>query len=248
MIARIILLWGLALPLTLAADPFTFEGTASDRNGDFLYTERHQVTGSCESGQWRPEQQQVAYVRDGDAGPFATKTLAYTGSLLRPEVDFRQPEFSERLVVRQAGDELSAEWTMADETAGNWRIPVTGRLVVDAGFDHLIRASWSRLTAGDSVRFSILAPTRGESYDFIAEPAPEPLEGADYSFRIRPQGMIMRVLVDPIRLGYSDEGFLTHYAGLGNIRRNQDENHTVTIRYRVVDAPDCALLAPDQQG
>lgn len=58
--------------------------------------------------------------------------------------------------------------------------------------------------------------------------------------------MFLRVLVDPIRLGYRDDGFLTHYAGLGNIRRNQDENHVVSIRYQVIEAPGCSLLPSSQ--
>lgn len=247
-IRHLLLLPLLSLPLAAAAETLVFEGTATRFGGEeVLYQERHQVTGSCQGGRWQPDEQQVEYRREGRP-PFATKILSYQGSLLRPEVDFRQPGFDEELVIQADDSELSVEWGMGNGEAERWRIPVTGNLVVDAGFDHFVRANWDALTDGDSVGFSILAPTRGETYDFVAEPAPESLEGADHSFQIRPEGLVMRMLVDPIRLGYNNAGFLTHYAGLGNIRRNSDENHVVAIRYQVIDAPDCPLLPASQQG
>ncbi len=236
----------IALPAA-ASETLVFSGTASDTDGGHLYQEEHSVTGSCVDGHWRPEKHSVDYLRHDGRGPFATKALTYKASPLRPEVNFHQPDFSERLVIHHDGDEtLKVEWTMSDQPAKRWRVPLKDQLVVDAGFDHFIRANWRALTDGDAVGFSVLAPTRGESYDFVAEPAPDKLAGADYSFRIRPAGMLMRVLVDPIRLGYRDDGFLSHYAGLGNIRRNQDENHVVSIRYRVIEAPACSLLPPSQ--
>jgi len=230
-----------------ASETFVFSGIASNTDGVQLYQEEHRVTGSCVEGHWRPEQQNVDYLRQDSPSPFAAKALTYKDSPLRPEVDFKQPDFSEHLLVRHDGDEtLKVEWTMSDQPSKRWRVPFEDQLVVDAGFDHFVRANWQALTDGNAVGFSVLAPTRGESYDFVAEPAPDKLAGADHSFRIRPAGMFLRVLVDPIRLGYRDDGVLTHYAGLGNIRRNQDENHVVSIRYQVIEAPGCSLLTSSQ--
>ncbi|MCK7543024.1 hypothetical protein MLC59_02425 [Marinobacter bryozoorum] len=243
---RLSLLCALLISIPAGASTFTFEGTATSLDDNALYRERHEVTGRCISDQWQPEVQQVEYVRTENTDPFASKTLTYRESLLRPEVDFRQPEFNERLVVSQADDKLTTDWSMEDEEGQRASIPVTRKTVVDTGFDHFIRANWRALTKGEAVPFSMVAPTRGKSYDFVAEPASEPLDGADYSFRIRPEGMVLRMLVDPIRLGYNRDGFLTRYAGLGNIRRNKDENHIVTISYRVIEAPDCSLLPADQ--
>ena len=118
--------------------------------------------------------------------------------------------------------------------------------MVDAGFDHFIRKHWTALTSGEAVEFRFLAPTRGEAYGFIVEPSPEPIPGADHSLRIRPAGLIMRMAVDPIRLGYRNDGFLTHYVGLGNIRRNPDENYQVAIRYSLDAPPPCPLLGTPQ--
>ncbi|SFR45593.1 hypothetical protein SAMN05216203_0467 [Marinobacter daqiaonensis] len=226
-----------------AAD-FAFEGTARDQQGEVIYQERHRVSGSCKEGSWRPGSQKVDYIRpDGDS-PFAKKSLTYPDTLIRPEVDFRQPDFNETLEVTFGDQQEVArvEWSLGNGEAERWKLEVTPRLVVDAGFDHFIRANWDTLREGGSVEFRFLAPTRGEAYDFVAEPDPDPLDGARHAFRIKPSGFLMGMLVDPIRLGYDEQGFLTHYSGLGNIRRNQEENYVVDLRYRVTEPADCPLL------
>lgn len=243
-----IVMLGISLPAA-PAKTFEFEGIAEGRDGQRLYREQHRVSGSCEAGHWRPADQRVDYLRPSESGPFASKRLKYPESLLRPEVNFEQPDFDERLeITRPDRDKLAIRWTFNDQEAGRWNLEPDPRLVIDAGFDHFIRKHWQALTEGEAVPFVVLAPTRGESFDFVAEPAPDPLEGADHSFRIRPRSMVMRLLVDPIRLGYRDDGFLTHYSGLGNIRRNEDENHVVSIRYRSNGMPSCSLLPGDGQN
>lgn len=243
-----IVILGISLPAAVA-ETFHFEGIAESRDGQRLYREQHRVSGSCETGHWRPAAHRVDYLRQSEPRPFASKRLEYAESLLRPYVNFEQPDFNERLeITRPAPDRLAIRWIFDDEEAGRWTLEPDPELVIDAGFDHFIRKHWEALTGGESVPFAVLAPTRGESFDFVAEPAPDPLEGADHSFRIRPRSMVMRLLVDPIRLGYRDDGFLTHYAGLGNIRRNEEENHVVSIRYRSNGMPPCSLLPGDGQG
>lgn len=231
------------MPAWAAAGTLAFEGTARGQNGDVLYQESHEVEGRCEDGHWQPETQQVHYRRPDESGHFASKKLSYPGSLLRPEVDFRQPEFDETLTIERSGEgSLKVRWSSPQGDDNTWTVASTDDLVADAGFDHFVRANWHALTDGESVGLRVLAPTRGKAYDFVAEPAPEPFEDADHSFRIRPAGLVMRLAVDPIRLGYRDDGLLTHYSGLGNIRRNQEENYVVSLRYEDSETPDCSLL------
>lgn len=228
----------------MAKEPgMVFEGVATAPDGEqTLYREQHRINGSCVDGHWRPDQHQVDYLRPGLSEAFASKELAYPAGTPQPEVDFRQPKFGERLQISVTGDTLDIQWSADGQQGGDWTLDITEDLVVDAGFDHFIRKHWASLTSGDAVEFRFLAPTRGESYGFVVEPAPEPISGADHSFRIRPTGLVMRLAVDPIRLGYRDDGFLTHYVGLGNIRRNQDENYQVAIDYSLKTAPPCPLI------
>lgn len=225
------------------APGLAFRGTATAPGSDrIIYHEFHEVSGACTNGWWQPDEQQVRYVRPNNDKAFATKALTYPNSPQTPDVDFRQPSFGERLVISRKGDTVAIDWSIEGEEGGTWTLSPDPDLVVDAGFDHFIRDHWGPLTAGEPVSFRFLAPTRGKAYDFVAEPSPEAIEGADHTFRIRPEGLIMRMAVAPIRLGYGDDGLLTHYQGLGNIRRNQDENYRVSIRYQATARPGCALL------
>ena len=221
-----------------------FEGRAtSPSDGELLYRERHRILGQCVDGQWRPEAHRVDYMEPGSSEPFAEKQLGFPGRLFQPRVDFRQPSYDERVQVTATEDTLDVRWHNGAGDTRQWSLDIQDSLVVDAGFDHFIRHHWPDLTGGEAVEFRFLAPTRGEAYGFIAEPAPEPLPGADHSFQIRPTGLLMQMLVDPIRLGYRNDGFLTHYVGLGNIRRNQDENYDVAIAYQLQSPPPCPLLS-----
>ncbi len=65
--------------------------------------------------------------------------------------------------------------------------------------------------AGESLPFQFLAPTRGDYYGFVLEPAPEARLDADVVIQIRPTSLVLRFLVSPIVLGYNQNGALTHY-------------------------------------
>ena len=234
----------IALPALANENPgLVFNGEATAPDSDRVtYHEHHQVAGACDNGWWQPHRQDVRYQRPDNDRPFATKTLTYEHRLQMPAVDFRQPSFDEQIRITLEGDTVAIDWSMKGEDGGQWTVNAEPGLVIDAGFDHFIRAHWSELTAGEAVGFQFLAPTRGQAYDFVAEPAANAIGDADHSFRIRPAGLIMRLAVDPIRLGYRDDGLLTHYQGLGNIRRNRDENYPVHIRYQADTMPECSLL------
>lgn len=235
----------LAVAEAVAGDVQIFRGDAFDGNNQLIYRELHEVTGECRGGVWRPLSQTVRYTTPDGNETFASKEARYPGPLTLPEVDFRQPRFDEVLQLDpSSGDGLEIRWQNGDNGSRNWQIQTPRDLVADLGFDHFIRERWSELADGDAVRFRFLAPTRGEHYGFLAEPADNPRVRADNVFRIRPSGLMLRLLVDPIYLGYDNEGRLIHYAGLGNIRENADQNYIVTIRYQYQQEPACGLL-PD---
>ncbi|MDX1634358.1 MAG: hypothetical protein R3280_06975 [Marinobacter sp.] len=228
---------------TVAADEWQFSGTATSLEGEVLYDSRHQVVGECRQGLWHPTDHEVTYTESGDESPFATKSLTYLHSALRPSFEFRQPRFDEVMEVENVNDErLLIDWQTNEGGTENYRVPIEGLVVVDAGFDNLVRENWQTLLAGESVDFQFLAPTRGENYDFVLEPAEDDRITAPHVFRIRPTGFVLGFLVDPILLGYDDEGALTDYLGLTNVRKDRDNNYTAHVRYRHENTPDCALV------
>lgn len=237
-------LTGMAVSLPSQAVEMRFTGTAKADDGAVIYTERHRVTGRCEGGQFRPLDHDVAYLRSDSDHPFATKDLSYDSSVIRPTVDFAQPNFNERLEIRYPQpQQLTIRWNTpgpGDDTE-NFSVPFTDRTVVDAGFDNFVRQNWEAVLSGQSIEFRFLGPTRGEHYAFVLEPVENREIEAEHVLQIRPTGMVLRFLVDPIVLGYNENGALTDYLGLTNIRKNPDENYSAHIRYSVETYPDCEL-------
>ncbi|MCK7548476.1 hypothetical protein ACFQGA_11555 [Marinobacter koreensis] len=230
----------ITLPLPGLAETFEFTGNATSESGRSLYAEHHQMAGDCREGVFHPKTDQVRYLQDGDE--FARKTLAYDRSPRLPSVDFRQPRFKESLVINYPrADRTRIQWHAPSGEERTWTIDTPEDLVVDAGFDNLVRENWARLKAGNQVTFRFLAPTRGDHYGFVLEPDDHPDINADLEVTIRPTGMLLGFLVDPIGLGYDRKGALTDYVGLTNIRKNSDENFRAHIRYSVTRWPECEL-------
>lgn len=233
-------------------DVFRFTGEARE-DGRELYRELHEVTGECLTGQWQPRFHQVTYVRPDSDEPFASKELDYTPGLLTPAVTFHQPDFAEKLLVRPGNggenstagstpDEVTIDWQPARGATQQFRVALEDSVVIDAGFDHLVRQNWAAITRDQPVRFRFLGPTRGEHYGFALKPAQPDIPRAEHVVSIEPTGLVTRLLVSPILLGYDGSGFLTDYVGLTNVRKNADTNYTAHIRYTHNGLPDCPLV------
>lgn len=225
-------------------DLWEFTGKAFDINNDdvLLYEEHHQVEGQCINNIWQPMSHQVDYFKQGEDSAFASKTLSYTESPLRPSLDFRQPEFDERMVIANQEDrQLQITWDTNKGDTKTFTTPVDQNVVGDAGFDNFVRRSWPKIQDDQAVDFRFLAPTRGEHYAFVLEQTSDSRVSGDVVLEIRPSGFVTRFLVDPIILGYSTEGALTDYVGLTNIRENEDRNYTAHIQYQTETAVSCNL-------
>ena len=227
----------------LGAATFEFTGTAKSVDSQsLLYAERHQVTGTCSEAGFEPIEHTVTYHEGPDDRQFAVKTLEYDQHPSRPSVVFRQPDFDESLEIRYTDSkQLSIDWQPPSESRKSFQVAYTTRLVIDAGFDQFVRDHWQTVTAGESLPFRFLAPTRGDHYGFVLEPAPNTNIDADVVVQIRPTSLVLRFLVDPIILGYNRKGALTHYQGLTNIRADRETNHTAHLHYRIIKYPGCDL-------
>ncbi|MFT6980152.1 MAG: hypothetical protein ACJARK_001659 [Marinobacter psychrophilus] len=253
-----------ALAATLAWAPaiadagaeFHFTGSArpldSANAGSELYREQHVIQGVCSGNQFKPQSHRVEYFDASSDAPFAFKQLRYDRdnqpSLLRPGVEFVQPRFNERLTVGYDSGSVAIEWQSPAQEFEQFRLDSNNSLVVDSGFDNLVRKNWQTVVEGGSVNFEFLAPTRGSYYGFVLEPADSKSDNdrirADHLIQIRPTSLFLRLIVEPILLGYNQQGALTHYSGLANIRLNQQENIQADIVYSVTEYPPCPLLAP----
>lgn len=227
------------------AGALAFTGQAFNETGSLIYTEHHRLSGTCTDGRWRPEHQEVRYYWPDAEAPFATKTLHYQADLIRPQVDFVLSEFDTSLMIRQAtsGPTLDIRWAVGGQGVERFTVPSSPDLVIDAGFDQLIRLKWASLNQGESVNFRFLAPTRGSDLGFRLDPVDGGQQDYPLVVTARPSNLIARFLVDPITLGYDHSGLLRSYSGLTNIPRNRDGDHfTAKILYTPEILPPCPLI------
>ena len=234
----------IALATPVSADVFKFTGSAESLDGKALYEEQHTIEGSCDTGVFQPIEHRVIYIRQADGGneTFAEKKLDYSQSNIRPTVNYQQPDFQESLEISYVDSgSVNVVWQQPNGDKKRSSVDISDNLVVDAGFDNLVRRNWNKVVSGESVSFRFLAPTRGTDYAFILEPAQSQTVEADHVVQIRPDSILLKFLVDPIILGYNNKGALTAYSGLANVRENADQNYTATIRYAVSTYPECEL-------
>ncbi|BES71262.1 hypothetical protein RE428_22800 [Marinobacter nanhaiticus D15-8W] len=237
----------LILPLPLMAETYRFSATAETFEGKPLYQEQHSIGGECVDGRFRARSHAVDYVAlDSELGTegeaFASKSLDYEYGRQRPSVDFRQPLFDERMQITNVDDtEARIVWNTPGGDTQNDTVPLSPDVVIDSGFVHFIRDHWSTLTDGRQVDFRFLAPTRGEAYRFVAEPTDNQEIDAYLVVSMLPSQMFLRWVVDPILVGFDERGRITDYRGLGNIRKDEDRNYTVHLRYDTSEPP-CPLL------
>ncbi|MBU2875115.1 hypothetical protein [Marinobacter salexigens] len=244
-----VLLVAASMAAPVGAAVFEFTGSAARNDGRVLYEEEHRTEGQCEQGVFQPVKHHVTYhpfSSDKDSSgkdqPFAEKWLDYSSSVVRPAVNFRQPDFNELLeITYPAEDIVNLVWQQPGGDTSRSTLEISNDLVVDAGFDNFVRRNWQKVINGESVKFRFLAPTRGTDYAFVLEPAQSQTVKADHLVQIRPDSFMLNFLVDPIILGYSKKGVLTVYSGLTNVRENADQNFTATIRYNVTTYPECEL-------
>ncbi|MGO1749840.1 MAG: hypothetical protein ACTHZR_06120 [Marinobacter sp.] len=234
----------IALAAPVSAEVFQFTGSAQTLDGKALYEEQHRIQGACDNDIFRPLKHRVTYVHQAEEGDetFAEKELDYRQSDIRPTVNYQQPNFQESLKISYAGSKaVNVVWQPPSGDIKRSNVDVSDNLVVDAGFDNMVRQNWDRVVSGEPVNFRFLAPTRGTDYAFILESAPNHAVNADYVVQIRPDNFVLKFLVDPIILGYNNKGALTAYSGLTNVRENADQNYTATIRYVISTYPECEL-------
>ena len=106
-------------------------------------------------------------------------------------------------------------------------------MVIDAGFDYFIRENWQDLLASKQLKFYFLAPVRQSLVKLRMQQKPCSY-GSDthVCFSINPANWIVRLLLDPIELGYDRHTQqLSRYRGLANISDADGNGFRVDIHY-----------------
>lgn len=125
-------------------------GEARDKTRDeLLYHELHYFS---EQGKGH----QVIYRAPG-GGILAEKSLDYAVSKVQPELEQQNFACGEAIGVSHAEDSLEVSYrSHHQEPVNTEMLERQNELVIDAGFDHLLRQNWGQIAAGDSLVFDYL--------------------------------------------------------------------------------------------
>lgn len=206
----------------------------SPETGALLYCEWH---GS-------PDAAGNALVRyvSGSGEVFAEKQIAYKTGLTTPEIeqlDKRSGEWHRIERVSEANGEPSG-WRLSYRQTSNsalqqTRVPDREVDVIDAGFDHRVRAEWSRLMAGErvAVQFASTVYQRSLPLRMVKRSARDcDLNEEHHScFWVEPNNFLVRLFVDQLRLSYDPERRLRRFEGVVNIQNAEGKKQSAVIDY-----------------
>lgn len=220
-------------------------GEARDLDSDeFLYREIYCANGN-------PDELEVIY-RNEAGVLLARKLLDYRSGPTTPS--FVQQNFYSSEVIEvglQADkvtmtvlDAVNSEPKKVSATQTDGKLPI----VIDAGFDEFVRSNWDSLVGGAKKSFLFPFAERDKLVELRIKPAACTYPSAtDQCFKLELSNWFVRMLVDPIELGYDPEQRrLTRYRGLSNIGDGKGNGSVVDIRYNYQDAPALACGAGDQ--
>ncbi|GAB1256807.1 hypothetical protein [Aurantivibrio plasticivorans] len=202
-------------------------GNARDRKtGQHLYTEYHYSRGAAGS-------HSVVY-RDDQSKIIAFKKLRYGELATRPAVFQYNYLVGEVVSVKRLNDnQLSITYReTVNEGERTQALSVDDSIVVDAGFDGLVRNNWS-MSVEDDIDFQFLVPSRLSSYSFRLASVSCAENREARCFEAAPSSWLLRRFVAPIRVDYDAESQrLMKFSGLGNIANASGDYMSVDIDYK----------------
>lgn len=219
-------------------------GEAFDLESDeLLYSETHCLSEDALA-------REVIY-RDVDGKLIAHKSLSYETGLMTPSFVQRNFYSQESIEVELKQDELTM--TIRDVNSGEPAKVISTQpspslpVVIDAGFDEFVTANWDSLVAGDNKSFQFPFAARESLVKLRIKPVSCTYEsGTDQCFSLEMNNWFLRMLVNPIELGYDAKlKRLARYRGLSNIGDGKGNGLVVDIRYHYQDVPATACAVDD---
>jgi len=197
---------------------FSVIGTATDKNGQLLYTE-HLTQIPDETG----GKLSVIY-RGKDKKIVAHKEASYNCNPTTPSFTLEDKVNDKTEGVRWNDDKLVS---FQDETVTEMNHP-SAPAAVDSGFDNVIKLNWDKLMNNKSVRYDYLFARKNKFLKLkfsksrppkaIQDKAKAEAEEDIVFFKVGANNLIFRMLSDPIYVGYRiDSKTLAYYYGPTNL-------------------------------
>jgi hypothetical protein len=211
-------------------------GEAFDQNtNELLYSETHCV---------RPDAltREVIY-RNAKAELIAYKVLNYESGPMTPSFEQHDLYSNGSVAVEWQRDEILMTARDGDGkdkdkvSVVSMRPDADSPMVIDAGFDAFVTGNWGSLVAGQGKRFQFPVVARETVVELSIESAPCSYDTeTDHCFRLEPDNWFIRMLADPIELGYDTRlQRLARFRGVSNISDGSGSGLLVDIHYRYDD-------------
>lgn len=186
---------------------------------------------------------------DHEQQAIAKKSIDYRPGKLTPAFSQRNWLYPETIDVLWQESGLRIQYSVEDSKPKDKQIKVKTPLVIDAGFDHFIRDSWTVLMGQQAVDFYFPAVSRQSLIELRAKQQSCPVADEDkvywpgaaspgtedtkqVCFSISPANWLISALLDDIELAYDSESRqLRSFRGLANIADASGKGMKVEIRY-----------------
>ncbi len=184
--------------------------------------------------------------RDTEGQLIAHKILSYRTGPITPS--FIQQNFYSResVAIELKDNELTLTTTRQDRQESQKVVSIQPSaelpVVIDAGFDAFVTRHWDRLIAGESKNFQFPFAAHESMFELRLRSANCNYDTTtDQCFILEMNNWLIRMLVDPIELGYDVKlRRLSRYRGLSNIGDASGEGLVVDIRYDYKKLPNTA--------
>ncbi len=205
-------------------------GLARDIESDnVLYCEFHYLDWSAESAK-------VQYV-DAQGDVFATKKVDYTHGLERPAIDQFDSRWNEKRIVDIAEKKFTLKFQKSDKSGLKRKAYAVDQVdIIDAGFDHFVRANWDDLQRSSAtVRFASVPHLKVLKLRVSSQPMKNcpKVGGSDnfYCFWVDIGNPFVRFFTGRLRLVYSQDRMLQVFEGVVNINRAVGQSQKARIQY-----------------
>jgi len=222
-----ILLSTMLLPALASAELERVGIARNPDSGEILYYEYHYVPVEGST--------RVVEYKDPNDQLITEKTLQFNGDNTQPQM-VQVNHLSGEQITISAQDKgiFQLEYKQNFRTGLKQKsFDASSQLVIDAGFDEMIRRSWDKLITEGSVDFDYLAPARQRTFSLTVEPMTcrVPVDEAR-CFSAGPTAWLLRRFLEPIELVYHDSTLqLLSYRGLGNIADTSGKYMRISIEY-----------------
>lgn len=207
----------------------SLEGIAKNKNGEFAYRELHklnrQANGDLESIETK-------YLRK-DGSEFASMTSNFKKNKYVPDTVFTDKRFEEKITTELNEGQIEFKFFKKDELTKTKKLKFDDQMVLGQGFDNFLQ---------DKI---IKANEKSKSVHFVVVPQADYFRfkisdetkdtGSEKQITIKPESFVVKMLIDAIKLTYTDSGkTLKRFQGISNLNNDKNESQIVDIELNQV--------------